>query len=66
MSINRAILIHAGNTASDTEGCLLPGKTKSTDFVGQSKKLVKEIYDFVEEKGIKDAKIIITQDYETN
>jgi predicted chitinase len=66
VSINRAILIHAGNTASDTEGCLLPGKTKSTDFVGQSKKLVKEILDFVEEKGIEKAKIIITQDYETN
>ncbi|HCR76182.1 MAG TPA: hypothetical protein DIW37_07240, partial [Chryseobacterium sp.] len=64
VSKSRAILIHSGNTADDTEGCLLPGSTKSKDFVGGSKVKLKEIFDYVEEIGIKDAKIIISQAYE--
>jgi predicted chitinase len=64
VSKSRAILIHSGNTADDTEGCLLPGSTKSKDFVGGSKAKLKEIFDHVEEIGIKNAKIIISQSYE--
>jgi len=64
VSVSRAILIHAGNTAADTEGCLLPGSTKNTDFVGGSKDKLKEIFDFVEEQGIEGAQIIITEAYE--
>ncbi|MRX69485.1 Chitinase class I [Flavobacterium resistens] len=64
VSKDRAILIHSGNTADDTEGCLLPGSTRSVDFVGNSKNKLKEIFEYIEEKGIDNAKIIITQKYE--
>ncbi|EKT3967235.1 hypothetical protein NTJ12_002320 [Flavobacterium psychrophilum] len=64
VSESRAILIHSGNDASDTEGCLLAGSTKSKDFVGASKPKLKEINDYVTLKGIEGAKIIITANYE--
>lgn len=64
VSKSRAILIHSGNTADDTEGCLIAGSTRAKDYVGGSRNKLKEIFDHVEEIGIKGAKIIITQAYE--
>lgn len=31
------VLMHWGNYAKDTEGCILTGDTKSTDFIGNSR-----------------------------
>jgi len=61
---SRAILIHVGNSAEDTEGCLLPGSSRSVDWVSSSRLKFNEIIGVVNERGIEGAKIIITADYE--
>lgn len=38
------ILIHSGNQPQHTEGCLLVGKTKDTDWVGSSKKAFSDLF----------------------
>lgn len=38
------IRIHPGNKAVDTEGCLLPGETRSTNFVGSSRAAFNRLY----------------------
>lgn len=56
------IRIHAGNTARDTEGCLLPGVTRGTNSVGQSKRAFKKLYKKLERAKSDNKKIIIKID----
>lgn len=39
------VRIHSGNTAANTEGCILVGKTKSENFVGQSREAFECLFD---------------------
>ena len=38
------VRIHAGNTNHDTEGCILVGRTRSRDFIGQSRKAYEKLF----------------------
>jgi hypothetical protein len=38
------VRIHAGNTNHDTEGCILVGRTRSKDFIGQSRKAYDSLF----------------------
>ena len=38
------IRIHPGNWARNTSGCLLPGKTRSEDFVGLSRQAFQQLF----------------------
>ena len=53
------IRIHPGNTDSDTEGCLLPGKTKAQDMVGSSRAAFTVLFDKIKD-AIQREKIFIT------
>lgn len=41
------VRIHCGNDDGDTEGCILVGKQKSRDWVGESRKAYSELYDLI-------------------
>ncbi|MDP2363761.1 MAG: DUF5675 family protein [Ignavibacteria bacterium] len=53
------IRIHAGNTAKDTEGCLLLGATKAKDFIGKSVITFNRFFLKLQE-GLKQGKVYIT------
>lgn len=38
------VRIHSGNSNHDTEGCILVGRTRSKDFIGQSRKAFDSIF----------------------
>ena len=38
------VRIHSGNVAGDTEGCILVGKLKGVDFLGQSRVAFKQLF----------------------
>lgn len=53
------ILIHAGNTAKDSSGCLLVGNNKVKGQVINSRETFKELYKLLKEAHDKDEKITI-------
>jgi hypothetical protein len=53
------VRIHSGNTSANTEGCLLPGTTKSKDFVGGSRDAFQRLFSKLK-KVEKKEKIFIT------
>jgi hypothetical protein len=58
------VRIHWGNTAKDTEGCILVGTTKGIDFIGHSRDEFASLFDKLE-KAIDSGEtvtIIITDD----
>ncbi|OXA73370.1 hypothetical protein B0A56_13265 [Flavobacterium columnare NBRC 100251 = ATCC 23463] len=62
--LSRAILIHKGNSAEDTEGCLLPGTSKGVDKVIDSKTMFDKIKSEAKKRGLTNSKLIITANYE--
>jgi hypothetical protein len=39
------VRIHSGNTNHDTEGCILVGRTRTDDFIGQSRKAFDKLFE---------------------
>ena len=53
------VRIHSGNKAEDTEGCLLLGKTRGVDVIGESRDAVAAFYPKLE-AALKVGKVTIT------
>ena len=43
------VRIHPGNTDKDTEGCILVGKTKSDNFIGESRDAFADLFPILDE-----------------
>ncbi len=53
------VLIHPGNTAEDTHGCILVGATASEDFIGSSRAAFKKLFAKLEQAAARGEKITI-------
>ena len=60
---SRAILIHQGNTAKDTVGCLIVGTNYSENYVGTSMAKLTELMDAVYAIGVEKVKLRITEQF---
>ncbi len=49
---NRKILIHVGNSAHDTLGCVLLGMQHDEEMIYKSSEAVKKFFDLVKDKGV--------------
>ncbi len=54
------VRIHWGNTAKDTEGCILVGTTKDTDFIGHSRDEFTPLFDKLQKAIDSGEKVTIT------
>ena len=54
------VRIHPGNTSADTEGCILVGKTRGVDFVGDSRKAYEALMSNLEAAILAGEKLEIT------
>lgn len=54
------VLIHPGNSAKDTEGCILPGKNDKVGWVSNSTAYFKDLYKKMKDARAKGQKITIT------
>jgi len=54
------IRVHPGNSAADTEGCLLPGRVRDHDWVGESRKAYDALFAKIAEAARRGDEITIT------
>lgn len=64
VSPNRLILIHPGNTAEHTEGCLLVGQTRSPNRVDGSKLKFGELMAVLDKADISKCTLVIEEDFQ--
>lgn len=53
------IRIHSGNCCEDTEGCILVGLTKGTDYVGKSRLAFDDVFEKIQEAISKNEDVFI-------
>ncbi|NMG71312.1 DUF5675 family protein [Parazoarcus communis] len=64
VSEGRYILIHNGNYPHNTDGCLLVGETRGTDFVGSSVSMLQTLKAFLQSNGIENVNLSISSSYQ--
>lgn len=59
--VDRAILIHGGNYAKDTEGCLLPGTGATKTSVSNSQDMLRVLNRYIRAKGVRNVQLVIVE-----
>ena len=54
------VRIHPGNYAKDTEGCILVGRTKTVDMIGESKLAFEPLFEKIKAAIASDQEVTIT------
>ena len=63
VAASRAILIHNGNYPKNTDGCILVGCSRSTDFVGSSVKKLNDIRAAFKDIDIKNIRVRVHNNF---